>query len=319
MALQQGRDLHIDAVLSGIMVGRRPAAGIVNDLVPIIPVSKQSDIYMKSNYKEHLLWQPGLANMAKGAKSREVYFSTSSDTYYAQHYGLGGFWYDEDAVNADDPIRLRARTAGRVTDALQLDYEARVATLANVAGNVSTTTHVATAWSNTTGSRPFSDMSDLVENFRALTTVRPNVILAPEQVMQKVRKSDEVRDILFGDRGGVATDDQFANLLKVSKILVPEVFVNTAGIGETLIGSGTATPVWGNKIFLAYVADLKSAEEQDTWISAFRWTNPAFGVPFAIRAFPHNDERGSQKIEASYYQVEKVISSDLGMAIDSVI
>lgn len=319
MALQQGRDLHIDAVLSGIMVGRRPARGIVNDLVPIVPVGKQSDIYMKSNYKEHLLWQPGLSSMAKGAKSREVYFSVSSDTYYAQHYGLGGFWYDEDAVNADDPVRLRQRTATRVTDALLLDYEARVATLANVAGNVSTTTHVATAWSNVTGSRPFSDLSTYIENFRALTTIRPNVAIIPEQVMSPIRRSDEVRDMLFGDRGGVATDDQIATLLKLDRILVPEVFVNTAGIGETLIGSGTATPVWGNKAFLAYVADLKGQDEQDTWISAFRWTNPLFGVPFAIRAFPHNDERGSQKVEASYYQTEKVISTDLGMAIDSVI
>lgn len=319
MALQQGRDLHIDAVLSNIMVGRRPVNGIVNDLVPVVTVGKQSNVYYKSNYKEHLLWTPGLANMAKGAKSREVYFTVSSDTYYAQHYGLGGFWYDEDVANEDDPIRLRQRTATRVTDALLLDYEARVAGIANTASNVSTTTHVATAWSNVTGSRPYSDLVNYVEAFRQITTLRPNVLILPEQVATKVRRSDEVRDILFGDRGGVATDQQIASLIKVDRILVPELFVNTAGPAETAIGSGTVAPVWGNKAFLAYVGDLTSQDEQDTWISAFRWTNPLFAVPWAIRAFPHNDERGSQKIEASYYQVEKIISADLGMAIDSVI
>jgi hypothetical protein len=319
MALQQGRDLHIDAVLSGIMVGRRPPQGIVNALVPIIPVNKQSNIYMKSNYKEALQYVPGLTNRARGAKSREIYFTVSSDTYYAQNFALGGRWYDEEVVNADDPIRLRQRTARQVTDRLQLDYEARVASIANVSTNVFTTYHVATPWSNVTGSRPFSDLSDRVEDFREITTLRPNVLILPEQVAQKVRKSDEVRDILFGDRGGVATDDQIAALLKVERILVPEVFVNTVQPGQTAIGSGVANPVWGNKAFLAYVADLNGAEEQDTWITAFRWTDPSFGVPFAIRAFPHDDERRSQKVEASYYQQEKVISSDLGFAIDSVI
>lgn len=318
--LQQGRDLHIDAVLSGIMVGRRPAAGIVQSLLPVIPVNKQSNIYYKSNYKESLLWDGGaMSRRSKGAKSREVYFTVSSDTYYAQNYALATRWFDEDAVNADDPIRLRQRSAQLVTDRLLLDYEGRVAALANQTTSVSTTTSVATPWSNTTGSRPFSDLSTYVEAFRELTTLRPNVIIAPEQVMTVVRRSDEVRDLLFGDRGGIATDQQVANLLKVPTILTPEMFVNTAGVSETALGSGNLNPVWGNKVFLAYVADINGTDEADTWMSAFRWTDPAFGVPWAIRAFQHDDERRSQKVEASYYQQEKVISPDLGMAINSVI
>jgi hypothetical protein len=318
--LQQGHDQHIDAVLSGIYVGRRPAGGIVQDLLPIIPVDKQSNVYYKSNYKESLLWDGGaMTKRAKGGKSREVYFSVSSDTYFARNYALGSRWFDEDAANADAPIKLRQRSAQLVTDRLLLDYEGRVATLANVSTNVSTTTHVATAWSNVTGSRPYSDLTDLIEDFRELTTLKPNVIIIPEQIMTKVRKSDEVRDILFGDRGGVATDVQFANLLNIPKILVPQMFVNTAGVGETEIGSGNLNPVWGNKVFLAYVADINGTDEADTWLSAFRWTDPSFGTPWAIRVFQHNDERRSQKVEAAYYQDEKVISPDLGMAVDSVL
>lgn len=319
MPLSQGRDLHIDAVLSNIMVGRRPVGGIVNDLVPVINVGKQSDVYYKSNYKESLLYQPGLTDRAKGAKSREVYFSVSSDTYFAKNYALGTRWFDEDVVNQDSPIKLRQRSAQLVTDRLQVDYEARIAALASNASNVSTTVSVATAWSNTTGSRPFDDLATNIEAFRQLTTLRPNVLIIPEQVQTYVRRSDQFRDILFGDRGGIATDDLIAKALKIDRILVPEVFANSAGVGETLAGSGETHPVWGNNIYLAYVADLTSQDPQDTWFSAFRWTDPAFGVPFAIRAFQHDDERRSQKVEASYYQGEKVISKDLGLAINSLI
>jgi len=319
MPLQEGRNLHIDAVLSNVMVGRKTVGGIVSDLVPVMNVGKQSDVFYKSNYKENLLYDAGLTDRAKGAKSREVYFTVSSDTYYARNYALGTRWFDEDVVNADDPIRLRQRAAGLVTDRLNIDYEARVAALANNAANVSTTVSVSTAWSNTTGSRPLDDLGDQIEAFRELTTLRPNVLIMPEQIATKVRRSDQIRDVLFGDRGGVAADQQIADLLKVERILVPEIMYNTAGLGATEAGSGTVAPIWGNKVFLAYVGNLQSQDPQDTWFQAFRWTDPAFGVPFAIRAFPHNDERRSQKVEASYYQTEKVISPDLALAINSVI
>jgi hypothetical protein len=318
--LMNTKDIHIDAVLSGIMVGRKPAGGIVDQLLPVIPVGKQSNVYYKSNYKQALMWDGGkMTSRSKGGKSREVYFTVSSDTYFAKNYALGTRWFDEDVVNEDDPIRLRQRSAALVTNRLKIDYEGRVAALANGASNVSTTTHVATAWSNTTGARPFSDLSVQIENFRQATTLRPNVIIMPEQIATYVRKSDEVRDILFGDRGGIATDQQFANLLKVDKILVPEIFYNSAGDAETINGSGNITPVWGNKVFLAYVADINGVDQEDTWMTAFRWTDPSFGVPWAIRAFQHDDEARSQKVEAAYYQDEKVISPDLGLAIDSVI
>jgi hypothetical protein len=317
--LSQGRDLHIDAVLSNIMVGRRPAGGIVQDLVPVINVAKQSNVYYKSNYKESLLYQAGLTDRARGAKSREVYFSISSDTYYARNYALGTRWFDEEVVNSDDPIRLRQRSAQLVTDRLNVDYEARIAALAGLSTNVQTTFHVLTPWTNTTGSRPFDDLSAMIEQFRVVSTKRPNVVIIPEQIATYARRSDQIRDVLFGDRGGVATDQQIATLLKVDRVLVPEIFANSAGVGETLAGSGEVHPVWGNKVLLAYVADLQSQDPQDTWFTAFRWTDPAFGVPFAIRAFNHDDERRSQKVEASYYQTEKVISTDLGLAIDSVL
>jgi len=319
MALQQGRDLHIDAVLSNIMVGRRPAGGIVQDLVPVIPVGKQSDVYYKSRYQEALIWQDGLTRRAKGAKSREIYFTVSSDTYYAQNFALGTKWFQEDVVNEDDPIRLRQRSATLVTDRIMLDFEARVASKLKSDTNVGTTTHVSTPFDNVTGSRPFSILSDQVEAFRVLTTKRPNVLVAPEQIMQKIRKSDEVRDLLFGDRGGVATDEQVAALLKVQKILVPENFYNTAGPAETFIGSATVLPVWNARIYLGYVANIQGVDQEDTWMQAFRWTDPTFGVPFAIRAFPFDQETRSQKVEASYYQDEKIVSKDLMIAVDSVL
>ncbi len=319
MPLIQGRDVHVDVALSNIFVGRRPVGFIADQLVPIIPVAKQSDFYYKSNYLESIMFEQDLDRRAKGAKSREVYWSISSDNYFANNYALSTRWFNEDVVNADQVLKYQRRSARLVTDRLMMAYEMRIAALASTATNVGTTFHVLTGWSNTTGSRVYDDLLNLKETFRTITTLKPNVAIIPEETMTYVRRNDQIRDILFGDRGGVATDQQVAALIDVPKILVPTIMVNSAGVRETMIGSGVKAPVWGKKAYFAYIGDLRSEEEQDTWITGFRWTDPSFGVPFAIRAFAYDEERRSQKIEASYYQAEKVVSAELGLAIDSVI
>lgn len=318
MPLQQGRDLHVDVPLSNYVVGRRPPGYIADQLVPVLSVGKRSDIYYKRNYKESLIWQPNLTAMAEGTRAKEVFFSVSSDTFYARKFGLGTYWVTEDEVNADDVIQFDRDSAELVTDRLLIDYEMRVAALAGVSTNVFTTTHVATAWSNATGSRPFDDIVDQIELFRQQNTLRPNVAVFPEQVMSKLRRNDQIRDLLFGDRGGIPTNDQLATLFNIGKILVPETFVNTAGPAQTAIGSGNLSPAWGNKVLFAYTSPAPG-RMIDTWVQAFRWTNPQLGVPFGIRRHPYDTKRMRQDIDAIYYQTEKVVSPELCFVVDSVI
>lgn len=318
MPLQTGRDLHVDAVLSNILISRRPAGYIADQLVPILPVAKQSNFYYKRNYKESLGWTPNLTARAPGTSAKEVFWSVSSDTYYAKNYALGSYWTAEDLANADDPISLDTETGEFVTDRLLIDFEMRVAQLQNTSTNVFTTTHVATPWSNTTGSRPYDDITDQIELFRQQNTIKPNVAVIPEQVMSKLRKNDQIRDLLFGDRGGVATDQQLASLLGLEKLLVPAAFVNTAGPGETFAGSGNLSAAWPNTMLLAYVSPLPG-RKVDTWVQGFRWTNPELGQPWAVRRLPYDNKKKRQDIDVQYYQDEKIISAELCFRVDSLI
>ncbi len=317
MPLQTGRDLHIDQVLTNYVVGRRPPGFIADQLLPILPVSKRSNVYYKRNFKENIEYIPNLDRMAPGAAAREVFWSVSSDTYYAEKFGLGTFWTTEDEVNADEALAYDQESAELVTDRLLTAYEMRVAGLF-ASANVRTITHVATPWSNTTGSRVFTDFSNQIENFRLATTLRPNVAIMDESIATLVRQNDQVRDMLYGDRGGVPTNEQLASLLGIAKILVPETVVNTAGPGETLIGSGSLSSVWGNTLKLAYVAPAPG-RKVDTWAQAFRWTDPGLGVPFAVRRLPYDPKRMRQDIDAIYFQAEKIVSTDLATIVDSLV
>jgi hypothetical protein len=164
---------------------------------------------------------------------------------------------------------------------------------------------------------PTTTSRSKIENFRTRNTLRPNVAVIPEGIMQYLRKSDQLRDLLFGDRGGVPTNEQLQGLFNVGKVLVPETFVNTQGPAETLAGSGSLSAAWGDKMLLAYVSPAPG-RKVDTWVQAFRWTDPALGTPFAIRRLPYNAKRMRQDIDAIYYQGEKVISSELCTVVDSL-
>jgi hypothetical protein len=313
-----GRNLHIDKPLSNILIGRRPVGFIADQLLPVLSVSKQSDIYYKTLHMQFRRHEANLTVRAPGTEARKISFSVSSDTYYAKNYALGAEWPVEDQVNADEVLDWAMTHTVLLADRLQMDYEVRVAAMLNTAANIRTTAQVATPWSNHTGTRPLDDLADQIENFRQATGLLPNRLILPEQIARHLRVHDQVRDQLFGDRGGLATDAQIGGLVNIGTVLVPSVLVNTQGDTETMNGSGSLANVWGNYAWLGYVNPLPG-KMVDTWAQAFRWTSPLFGTPMAIQRYPFDEKKKIYGIEASYYQDEKVISSDLFMRIESVI
>ncbi len=313
-----GRDLHVDQVLSNIVVGRRPEGFIADQLLPVTPVSKQSDIFYKYNHGHFKRHEAGLTRRAPGTEAKKVHFTVTSDTYFAPNFALGTDWPVEDQVNADEVLAWAETSALNVTDRLMIDYEIRIADLAVTTGNVQTVTSINTAWSNTTGSRPLDDVADEMENFRQATGLKPNLAIVPEQVMTKLRRNDQLRDILFGDRGGLVTDEQFATLIGVNRILVPAAQVNSWGETETENGSWSLYDAWGNHFWLAKV-DLLAGRFTDTWLNAFRWTSPLLGVPFAVQRHPFDAKKKIFELEVGYYQDEKVVSNDLALRVQSVI
>lgn len=313
-----GRDLHIDQPLSNVVVGRRPDGFIADQLLPITNVSKRSDIFYKYDHMESRRYEAGLTNRAPATRSNKVHFTVTSDTYYAENYALGTSLTQEDAANADEVLDWANTQILFLDDMVKFDYERRVADLARAATSVHTTTNVATAWSNRTGSRPYDDLVDKIESYRQVAGVKPNLIIIPEAIMVNLRANDQFRDLLHGDSGGLVTEQQIGGLIGIPRVLVPMSQINTAGETETINGSGSLADVWGDEVILANV-NLLSGRFTDTWMNAFRWTNPQFGVPFAVKRFPFDAETKEWRMEIDYYQVEKIVSSDLAWKVNSLV
>lgn len=309
-----GRLLHVDVPLSNIVLGRRPEGFIADQLLPITTVNKQSDMYWKFAHAEWLQYQAGLTLRAPMTEAKKVSMTVSSDNYFAPNYALGAEWPVEDEVNADTVLQWARSNALYVTDRLMIDYEMRIATLAVTSANVGTIFLASSGW-NTAARTALTDLLGWRESFKDISGKYPNTLVLPRNVLAKLRLNDQFRDVLYGDRGGMVTAQQVGQLLDIPNVLTPTAQVNTAAEGAT----GTRSDIWGGNgnIWMAKI-DTLAGMFTDTWLQAFRWTSPLFGVPMAVQRYPFDVKAKKYGIEVSYYQAEKVVSTDLAIRVSSL-
>jgi hypothetical protein len=312
-----GRAIHVDRALSNILVNRKPEGFIVDQLVPITTVGKQTDFYWKYDHNELRRFEAGLDVRAPGGVANLVGFTVQTDTYVVKNYALGAEWVVEDEVNADEELAWAEYHTIVVAERLHLSYEMRVADLAVNTTNVGTVTTINSAWSDAENSSPFDDINQEIENFRKRTGEAPNTMIIPSQVGRDLRANAQLRSLLFGDGGGLVTERMFADLFQVPTVLMPSAQVNTQGEQETINSSATLSDIWGPHLWLANI-NLLSGRMVDTWLNAFRWTSPKLGTPMAIRRLPFDQERLTQKIDGMYWQDEKIVSADLAVRVADV-
>lgn len=311
-----GRALHVDRALSNTIVNRRPDGFIADAFVPVVGVQKQTDFFWKFNHLEFRRHEPNLSRRSPGAPARKVGMTVSTDTYVAQNFALGAEWFIEDEANADEVLQWATTQSQLLMDRLMVDYEVRIADLCINTSNVGTVTTVASAWTDPDNSAPFDDINNKIEAYRLRTGVRPNTMIVPTAIAKDLRRNAQLRSILFGDGAGLASAERMASLFDgISQVLMPFSLVNTAGEQETINGSGTLADIWGNdSIWLMHKNPLQG-RNVDSWMTAFRWTNPLFTVPFAVRRLPFDSKHLKQEIDVHYYQAEKIVSADLAERI----
>lgn len=311
-----GRELYVDMPLSNVVLGRRPEGFIADQLLPITSVEKQTGLYYKFQHLEWYRHESGLTLRAPKTEAKKVSFTVSSEAYSVANYALGADWAVEDEVNADQAFQWARSNALFLTDKLMMDYEFRVAQIAQNSSNVATIFLASSGWNNTARTA-LSDLLSWRESFKDITGLYPNTIVMGRSVLNNLRQNDQIRDMLFGDRGGLATAEQIGALVDIPRVLVPTTQVNTSAEADPQ--GGTLADVWDTNgdLWMARI-DTMAGMFTDTWLQAFRWTSPLFNTPMAVQRYPFDAKKKMYEIEVSYYQSEKVISSDLAIRVGSL-
>jgi len=314
MPQSQGRDLHIDALLSQMAIGYFQDTGIAGLIAPVVPVGKQGDMYSVFSRADALRTED--SNRSPGTEANKITRTISSDTYYAQNYALKYPVTLEDRVNADPVFRqnLITNAAEYVLDKLSLGWEQRVATLVQATTSVGSSAGVGSEWGAAASSDPIGDMETAMDNVQDLTGKRPNNIVMGLAAWRSLKRNSSVRDLIFGSTNAQrnVTKAQIAAALEVDRVLVGAAYRNTANEAQ----AETLSAVWGDHV-TCYYAPASPSRDKPSWMYSFRWAAP--GLPnMQAERHPFDTKTKTEEVEVGYYQAEKITGAEYGFTLISV-
>jgi len=312
MGAMQG-DLHIDMLLSNMLVGYRPKNMIADQIFPIVNVAKESDGYPIFSRADALRVES--TERARGELANKITRSVSTDTYRVKNYALDYPFFLEDRANSD-PIYLSKIYNGQAQflfDKLALDWERRIANKVTSGTNVGSYAACASAWTDHTNSDPLGDINTMLNNVEDSTGMRPNHLVLAGKVWREVRQNVTLLNRVFGSNngGGYLSLNQLQELLEVERILIGGAYQNTANEAQ----SESLSQVWGANA-LCYYNPIGNDLTQDEpkFGTSFRWAPP--GIPnMQVERHPFDSRRKTEDMEVGYHQDEKIVGASYGFLL----
>ncbi len=312
----EGRDVHIDAPLSEIAINFRVPSTIVDDLVPVVNVGKQSDLFY--TFSQADLWRIPDTVRAPKTAPKEISFGVSSLTYFALNYASRTSISVEDAANADEALALRMNKAQFLTQVLALDRENRASVLLTNTSNVGTVATVTSgSWSDHAVANVIVDIDNAIQSVRGATGYTPNRMALSWEAWNALKFNQNLRSLIFPAPGGatpgagVPSTAQVAAIFGFDSVLVGLAHRNTAAEGF----AASLSPIWGPHAWVYYTPPAPS-KETPAWLYNFRWTTAGRAMTI--------EEWYSPMVKANFldlliYEDLKLISAPLATWLSSVV
>jgi len=301
-------DVHVNTLLSRMSIGYQPGGFFAARAFPIVPVEKQTDIYLKYN-KSHWardLGAPGAAPTgsyamlrAPGTRARVAEYSTDkTNTYRADNWAIGVEIPFEVEANADAVFNLQrdATTLAQSLLNIRLDRHA----VADILGASYTALTVSNKWSDYSASTPIEDIRAGVEAIRrASLGMAANGglrILMGALVFQRLADHPDLLErIKFGATAAnpaLVTENLLAQLFGVDSVYVARSVYTADEEGGTAEASVTYTDICSDDV-LIYWAPANPGLLQPTAACLFNWYSAVGGRNslFFVRSGEESRER----------------------------
>ena len=334
MAMLTPSAVHIDAPLTNLTVAfLQDANGFIADRVfPKVSVTKKTDKYYIYNRADFNRTGQVQAR-APRTQAPRVGMTLSTDTYSADVYSLATDYDFFTLANEDAALDIRAAGAQMLTHQLLIDREIKWAS-SYFAGGIWGTDWDGVAsspssvqviqWSDYTNSTPIADVTKIMRTVQLKSGgFKPNVMVVGKEVRDVLVNHPTILARLNGGatvtNPALVTDAKLAEIFGVEEFMVMETVKNTAAEGLTESNSFI-----GGKLAGFYYRPRSSGLMIPSAGYTFTWDEleGASGHGIAIKSY-----RGdylaidgiAEVLEANLAYDHKVVSSDLGAVIDSVI
>lgn len=307
-------DVHIPAAMPNFASGYRNFQPMADMFAPPVLVDKQVNDYWQFD-KADAFGRAMPSTGTGGGTVGEISPRLANAQYSCVERALGGFVTTQLEANADAPLKITQATTRRIMNAMLLEREIRVQSLARTSANWTSSLAVTIAagaqWNGGVSSDPVKDL----HNIQELGYGDVTGILMPEPVYNAFVRNPAVR-AYYGYKDSsspIPKAAEFQALLNLPPIYVAKMkYINS---------SGTLSYVWGTDVVLFRQPEEMPPTTQDDVATAytFRWNaaNPKDGVSsggFIVRQYYVQDRgsMGGNKIVVVHNDSEKITSKFIG-------
>jgi len=239
---------HINKPLTNISLKYKFEHGIFDQVFPIVPVKKESDIYFIYDLSNLRLDETLRANHAK---SNEVEYDYSQASYSLEEHALNQLITDRDRGNADAPLNLDIDAAEFLEEKIQIRQEVETANLAFTVTSWSNTLSLGAAghWS-TTGTVPLADVLTMTGLILKDGHVHPNKSVIGWDTLKALKTNTSTTDMIKYVERSIITPEILASLWDIDKVIVGKASYITTLEGVSTISSSF---IWDDKCLLYYV------------------------------------------------------------------
>lgn len=305
----------VDTVLSNFAIVFKPADLIGEQVAPLLKVDEPTGTIFKMTRDFALrIGGENLQRSPQGTYHRAGY-TWGTTTYETQEYGVE---YPAPLVvsaGSQVPIDLERVATEMGAKDLALELERQVAAEAlNTNSKWASDTALAGTdqWNDYGFSNPIADIDARKESILQNAGVYPNTGYLGLQVWNKLKEHPLLIDKIKYTGKGILSEEAFASMVEIQKILVGRAIRNTAAEGATFSGSF----IWGKHMVLEY----KEAPgvESRLGVLTFAWDEGGVAFPRAVETYEEKQSRSNIIRTFAHWQV-KVVESQYGQRISSAV
>lgn len=325
MPLLTPSQVHIDQPLTNLTIAyvQSQENFIADKVFPVVGVQKQSDkyyIYDRANMNR----TGDVKALAPRTEVNRIGQAVSTDSYYADVYGLGMDFDQQTLANEDAALDIRSSGAQTLVNRLMIHREEQFADTFFAASVWGTDNTPSNLWSDYTNSTPIKNVTDARRTMQLKSGgFKPNTMVVGKEVRDVLINHPDILGRLNGGatvtNTALITNAKLAEIFEVENFYVMEAVKNSSveGVAESNAFIG------GKHALLAHVAPNAGLMTPMAG-ATFAW-NTLDGVNnLGVTVESFSDDALKRQQVAEHIQVKmsydmKVTGADLGYFFDTVI
>lgn len=306
-------DVHQNATLSNMSVQYANEEFIGTQLLPVLPVAKESDIYYIYPKRERLNYPDD--QMSDRGQAREIHETRTTDNYICKQFGYSNFVAARTLANQDAPLDEMVDLVESINEGLAFRREKRISVIMNASGNFGANTSAIIAaerWDTPAGGDPIKVIQDMKAEIwqgRGASTLKAYSSLGVYNVLSR---HQQILDLFKynGSSPGLATPSMIVGFLGIPEYLIGQAREETAN--EAAVASYSR--LWGDNFGIVRVAQRMSKRN-----AVFGYTLRHGPSLTGVEYDKFKGHGGGYTAQVSVSEVHKVVAEDTGYLKETVI